>query len=88
MKKVFESDYYTCVEDSESATATSVWQIDDENELGLLEEIDLNHDFKAWEEYTGFWNDYGVMPGALFHRYTFRLSKPFVYITDTIAYNV
>ena len=86
MKKIYESEYYSVWDDSESATATSVWEIDDESELILLEKIRNDHD--AWQEYTGLYDDYGVMPGALFHRYAFRLSEPFVYITDRIAYNI
>ena len=85
MRKIFESDYYTYSDLPDSATATSVWQIESEDEFWELHGLKTTDD---WERYTGFRSQYNVQAGAKYTTYDFTLDAPYVYITETIAYNV
>ena len=84
MRKIFESDYYTTAENVESSYAVSVWQIEDEKEEEFLTKASSDE----LQAYTGLWSEYNVEAGELFHRYTFDVLSPYVFIRDRIARNV
>ena len=88
MTKIHETKPY-CMEGSESADTLIIYAIDTEDELYELWDIEDSPDrTKEYEELTGCYNDYGVMPGELFFRYSFHLEPPFFMIQKTVAYNV
>lgn len=83
-------------EGQEHATTVYVFDVDEEKadelyDLGYAHGRDWDHIGveRAIMEDLNVSDDYGVMPGAPFHRYSARFSYPFtVYLEDELAYNV
>ena len=78
----------------EHVTTVYVFDVTDEKAEKLEEILDM-HGYSAWtverciKEDLGAYDDYNVMPGAPFHRYSVRFDYPHtVYLEDTLAYNV
>ena len=94
MKQIFESDMNCMESGGESASSIIVFECESEQELESLYEIedimdkDLGKGIRELEDLTGLYNEYGVCPGCLFHRFTFILRTPFLIVDCTTAYNV
>lgn len=83
MKKIFESPLNGW---NESATKVHVYALESDDEY--------------WELYKMGWNElcdyfdvmeepvFGVAPGAIYHRYEFRLEGNHIIMYETVAYNV
>ena len=88
MTKIHETNYYS-LNDDETADLLTIFRIDNEDELYMLWDIeDSPNRFREYEELTGCYNEHGVMPGALFNRYTFKLIPPYFIIHTESSYNV
>ena len=84
-------------DDEESQTMLHIFDITD-NEALRLETIGWSTDYQFYSyaavkqeimDTLGVSNDYGVLPGAPFHRYSAELVSPHtVMLWDTLAYNV
>lgn len=82
MKKIFESelnstDYY-------SAERIYLYALENEDEWWELES--MSHDEKC--KYFDVEEEYGVAPGALYHRYEFNLTSTHITMSEVIARNV
>ena len=80
-------------ENEESVTTLHVFDVDDEKAAELYEaKYGASIGFAAWEivrDDLNICDDYGVPPGAPFHRYTVDFVLPHtVLLYDTMAYNV
>ncbi len=81
MKKVFTSELVGFDERGEQIT---IYELESEEERAELD--DMQHDKLC--ELFNVYDDFGVMPGAIYHRYSFEVTGSFVVMTDTVAYNV
>ena len=77
-------------ENEESLTTLHIFDVDDEKALDLYDlYADAEETERAILEDLNAQDDYGVMPGAPFHRFSAEFSYPHtVYLYDTLAYNV
>ena len=83
MKKIFESPLNGW---DESATKVHVYAIEDEDEYWEFDEM-------RFDELCDYFNvseepDLAVAPGAMYHRYSFRLEGNHMIMYETIAWNV
>ena len=82
MKKIFESelnstDYY-------SAEKVYVYALENESEWWDLE--DMTHEGRC--DYFDVYEERGVFPGALYHRYEFNLTSTHIVMSEVISRNV
>lgn len=82
MKKIFESelnstDYY-------SAEKVYVYALESEDEWWTLE--DMSHEGRC--DYFDVYEEQFVFPGALFHRYEFKLTSTHIIMSEVVARNV
>lgn len=82
MKKIFESelnstDYY-------SAEKIYVYALQSEDEWWMLDEMD--HEARC--DYFDVYEEKGVLPGAIFHRYVFKLMSTHIVMSEVVARNV
>lgn len=83
MKKIFESEY-NHIGDDWSAEKVYVYALENDNEFWEL--TDMSHEARC--RYFDVYEEYGVAPGAKFHRYEFDLYCNYIIVCETIAYNV
>lgn len=84
MKKIYESDY---VGFDENAEALIIYEFEDELEHVEFDEMSDGH----LCDYFGFVceEDYDeIQPGEMYHTYSFDISRSFLIIRATKAYNV
>ena len=82
MKKIFESelnstDYY-------SAEKIYVYALENEGEWWELE--DMDHEARC--DYFDVYEEQGVAPGALYHRYEFKLTNTHIVMSEVVTRNV
>lgn len=83
MKKIFESELNLIGNDA-SAEKIYIYALENDNEWGDL--CEMSHEERC--DYFDVYEEYGVAPGAKFHRYEFDLYCSHIIICETIAYNV
>ena len=82
MRKIFESELNNC--GGYSAERIHVYALDNEDEWWELD--DMTDAEKC--DYFGVYEEYGVAPGALYHRYEFELTNGHIIMSELLAYNV
>ena len=82
MKKIFESRLYA-TESGDSAERVYVYELEGDDYWDLNE---TTYEEKC--EYFGVFNEYNVMPGAKYHRYSFKVSAEHAVMIETVAWNV
>lgn len=91
MKKIFESEPNNLVSGDGGADSLIIFELENNDELERAYEIEDLEDDKtcaAWENWTGFYNDWWPTPGSLFNRFSFRFAAPFLIVYVFTAYNV
>lgn len=83
MKKIYESPLNGW---DESAERVHVYALESDNEYWELKE--MTHKERC--DYFGVFDDtgYDVMPGALYHTYSFDFGSNHIIMYETVAYNV
>ena len=83
MKKIYESPLNGWDESAEKIHVYALDESDDWFELYEMTEDELCEYFGVHEE-----PDYAVAPGALYHRYDFKLTSTHIIMIEKIALNV
>jgi len=81
MKEIYKSEIHGW---NESAEQVIIYPLADDEEFWLLDA--MSHDDRC--EYFDLYEENDVIPGGIFHTYSFCLSSNFMIIIKTIAYNV
>ena len=82
MKKIFESKLNECGD--YSGERIYVYALDNEDEWWELE--DMTHEERC--RHFNVYEEHGVAPGSLYHRYEFDITSSHVIMSEVIAYNV
>ena len=81
MKKIYESELNGW---DESASKVHVYALESDEEFWKIDEMNFNERC----DMCNVCEEHGVMPGAMYHRYSFNLSGNHFIMTETIALNV